>query len=232
MKMNKINTLLCESNLLLRAGIQNHLKDSEYHIISGPDEAPQHKDLSTKHPLDLLIYGAHSGEEFTESLQALKARHQPRSLVILSEDLGGGVMQQSLSVGADGLILKNISAQAFIRYLDLVMMGEKILLTPRLKNHNHDSVLDSRNNFDASSGLERGHKLSQFKLTPREMEIVQCLTSGDPNKLIARKLDITETTVKTHLKAILRKFEVDNRTQAAILAHSAGLIPHMSTHIC
>jgi two-component system nitrate/nitrite response regulator NarL len=232
MKMNKTNTLLCESNLLLRAGIESHLKDSEYCIIPESDNTTEHTDLSCENPLDILIYGAYSGEEFKESLEALKTRSQPRRLVILGEDLGGNIMQQSLDIGADGLILKNISAQAFIRYLDLVMMGEKIFLTPRLNNHDTDPNKNSRNRFDAFSGLARGHKLEQFRLTSREMEIVQCLTSGDPNKLIARKLGITETTVKTHLKAVLRKFEVDNRTQAAILAHNAGLIPHMSTHVC
>ena len=53
-------------------------------------------------------------------------------------------------------------------------------------------------------------------LSPREKSILRCLVNGDSNKCIARKIDITEATVKVHVKAILRKIRVQNRTQAAI----------------
>jgi two-component system nitrate/nitrite response regulator NarL len=56
------------------------------------------------------------------------------------------------------------------------------------------------------------------KFSSREVEILDCLTRGDANKLIARKFDIAEATVKVHIKAILRKIRVGNRTQAAIWA--------------
>jgi DNA-binding CsgD family transcriptional regulator len=57
-------------------------------------------------------------------------------------------------------------------------------------------------------------------LSPQENSILQCLIKGDSNKVIARKLQITEATVKAHVKAILRKVQVQNRTQAAIWAMS------------
>jgi two-component system nitrate/nitrite response regulator NarL len=53
-------------------------------------------------------------------------------------------------------------------------------------------------------------------LSPRELAILHCLISGHSNKSIARKIDIAEATVKVHVKAILRKIGVQNRTQAAI----------------
>src|SRR5439155_27058982 len=54
------------------------------------------------------------------------------------------------------------------------------------------------------------------QLSPREKAILRCLIEGDSNKCIARKIDIAEATVKVHVKAILRKIRVHNRTQAAI----------------
>ena len=54
------------------------------------------------------------------------------------------------------------------------------------------------------------------KLSPREMAILRHLIEGNSNKSIARKIDIAEATVKVHVKAILRKIRVQNRTQAAI----------------
>jgi two-component system nitrate/nitrite response regulator NarL len=60
------------------------------------------------------------------------------------------------------------------------------------------------------------------QLSPREKLILRCLIEGDSNKCIARKMDITEATVKVHVKAILRKIRVHNRTQAAIWGMNNG----------
>ena len=62
------------------------------------------------------------------------------------------------------------------------------------------------------------------RLSPREQSIMQCLIAGDSNKSIARKIDIAEATVKVHVKAILRKIRVQNRTQAAIWGMNNGSV--------
>jgi two-component system, NarL family, nitrate/nitrite response regulator NarL len=59
-------------------------------------------------------------------------------------------------------------------------------------------------------------------LSPREQEILQALVTGASNKMIAIRLGITEATVKVHLKTLLRKIDVNNRTQAAIWAMNNG----------
>ena len=76
-----------------------------------------------------------------------------------------------------------------------------------------------------SGGLEkRLHcaKKLDHNLTARESEILECLLGGDSNKSIARRLEITESTVKIHMKSLLRKINVQNRTQAAIWAMESG----------
>src|SRR6476619_8470323 len=62
------------------------------------------------------------------------------------------------------------------------------------------------------------------QLSPREKSILRCLIAGDSNKGIARKIDIAEATVKVHVKGILRKIRVQNRTQAAIWAMNHGAL--------
>jgi two-component system nitrate/nitrite response regulator NarL len=59
-------------------------------------------------------------------------------------------------------------------------------------------------------------------LTPRELDILKCLTDGASNKLIARDLGITESTVKIHMKSLIRKIGAQNRTQAALWAIESG----------
>jgi two-component system, NarL family, nitrate/nitrite response regulator NarL len=58
------------------------------------------------------------------------------------------------------------------------------------------------------------------KLSQQETRVLRCLVQGESNKIIAREFDIAEATVKVHIKAILRKISVRNRTQAAIWAQS------------
>ena len=65
-------------------------------------------------------------------------------------------------------------------------------------------------------------------LSGRELEILRHLANGEPNKVIANDLDITEATVKVHVKGILRKIGAANRTQAAIWAIHNGLNPVFS----
>jgi two-component system, NarL family, nitrate/nitrite response regulator NarL len=68
-----------------------------------------------------------------------------------------------------------------------------------------------------------GDRVLAPRLSAREMCILRCLLNGDANKVIARKVDIAEATVKVHVKAILRKIRVQNRTQAAIWAMNCRL---------
>jgi two-component system nitrate/nitrite response regulator NarL len=61
------------------------------------------------------------------------------------------------------------------------------------------------------------------KLTPRELQVLKGLTEGKANKQIARDLEISEATIKLHMKTLYRKLEAANRTQAALIAREAGL---------
>ena len=61
------------------------------------------------------------------------------------------------------------------------------------------------------------------KLTARELQVLEGLSAGKSNKQIARDLDLTEPTIKLHMKTLYRKLDVNNRTQAAIIARDAEL---------
>jgi two-component system nitrate/nitrite response regulator NarL len=78
-----------------------------------------------------------------------------------------------------------------------------------------------RNDNDRAIAMTAERSITQ-QLSPREKSIMQCLIAGDSNKCIARKIDIAEATVKVHVKAILRKIRVQNRTQAAIWGMNHG----------
>jgi two-component system nitrate/nitrite response regulator NarL len=125
-------------------------------------------------------------------------------------------------VGATGYLVSTMSCDAFVKSIELVMMGETVFPPSFLT-----SALDTKTEPEprrkaAVSGEDEGAILvtredaTAPQLSPRELAILRCLISGNSNKCIARKIDIAEATVKVHVKAILRKIRVQNRTQAAI----------------
>jgi two-component system, NarL family, nitrate/nitrite response regulator NarL len=106
----------------------------------------------------------------------------------------------------------------------------------RSHQYSHDQTLDEADLDDVENGdpnhesIEDGNDASSFSeaqeavlcLSARQLAILRCLSEGDSNKVIARKISISEGTVKVHVKAILRKIQVHNRTQAAIWALNHG----------
>jgi two-component system nitrate/nitrite response regulator NarL len=111
------------------------------------------------------------------------------------------------------------------------MLGETIvppelLFSVSVGNERHepgDYAEASSRETNAEDEFFGGDRVLVPKLSAREKCILRCLLNGDANKVIARKVDIAEATVKVHVKAILRKIRVRNRTQAAIWAMNCGL---------
>jgi two-component system nitrate/nitrite response regulator NarL len=129
--------------------------------------------------------------------------------VALASDFAVDALRDAMNAGADGYLMKDVSPEALLQSLELVMMGEKVFPT------NLAAMLFELNNASSPVNSVRGQ-------SPREQEILRTLVTGSSNKLIAIKLGITEATVKVHLKTLLRKIDVNNRTQAAIWAMNNG----------
>jgi two-component system, NarL family, nitrate/nitrite response regulator NarL len=113
-----------------------------------------------------------------------------------------------------GYLLKNMSADALHQSLRLVLLGEKVFPTDLA----HLLISDR---LTARNEAVQGDHVNG--LSDREMQILGYLTSGAQNKQIANDLQISDGTVKVHLKAILKKIGVQNRTQAALWALSQGM---------
>lgn len=116
----------------------------------------------------------------------------------------------ALSVGARGYILKGIGGPDLVKTIRNVYSGETYI-TPefaaKLLAFRHDLESDEVHKFDSGHGL-----------TTREAEILQALSLGMTNKQIARKLDLSEKTVKHYMTGILRKLGVHNRVEAVVVS--------------
>jgi two-component system, NarL family, nitrate/nitrite response regulator NarL len=152
-------------------------------------------------------------EKDFEDLRRIRDAAPGCRIAVLSNDLNLDDLGRVFRAGADGYLVSDLSREAFSLSLLVIMSGEKMLpgsLADLLASKYRDLV-------DSKLANNRGN------LTDRERQILRCLLDGHSNKHIARVLDITEGTVKVHLKALMRKISAVNRTQAALWARSQGI---------
>jgi len=160
--------------------------------------------------MDIELPGA-SGIEATQRIRAVLPAVR---VVMLTAFPDGELLVGAMRAGASGYLLKHASPPELVATLRRIANGEHVL-TPELA-----SRLLRR--FGGREPLRRLEPIEQ--LSPREEEVLKLLATGETNRQIARRLFVSEETVKSHVAAILRKLEVTDRTRAAVLAVKAGLV--------
>jgi two-component system, NarL family, nitrate/nitrite response regulator NarL len=217
-----ISTLLVEPNTLLREGLRRILAETAYNPVglsSNLMEALAGWEADGKAFL-LIMDAARDHQETCRQVQLLKEQQPMARVVMLVDDYDLAEVFAAFQAGADAYLIKSISCEVLIKTLDLVMLGETIFPSAVL-DLLREQVLQKTDDHEVRDAGKSGDDNVPTKgLSVRETVILRCLMDGDSNKLIARKFDITEATVKVHVKAILRKIHAKNRTQAAIWAAS------------
>ena len=169
------------------------------------DEARERIESDDAYNLVLLDYkmpGMNGLESLTEAMQMKGGQR----VALISGQATREIAEQALSLGAAGFVPKTLPAKSLVNAVRFMAMGEQY------------APIDF---MTAQEEVEQ-HPLAQ-RLTKRELEVLKGLSDGKSNKEIARDLDLTEPTVKLHMKTLYRKLEVNNRTQAAVVARDAGL---------
>lgn len=121
-------------------------------------------------------------------------------------------LKRCMNSGAHGFITDDAPPDALAQYMNLASQGLTAIPSAGWRDD------------DPSGGDPPAEASTNFELSGRERCVLVRIARGDPNKVIARSLDISESTVKAHMKSILRKIGVRNRTQAAIWAFNHGLV--------
>jgi two-component system, NarL family, nitrate/nitrite response regulator NarL len=215
-----VKVVLVGMNNLFLQGLR-HLLDPSQFTIAG-----EARDLASWNALlskgldpalvpDLLVADLNGCEDHDlDSLQGVRATFDDLRIVVLANELCLVDMARLLKAGVDGYLLKDLSAEALSLSLRLVMKGEKAL----------PSTLASILADDPRTETARGTSIRAHKqLTEREEQILRCLLNAYSNKHIARALNISEGTVKVHLKSVMKKIAAGNRTQAALWARNNGI---------
>jgi DNA-binding NarL/FixJ family response regulator len=227
-KRQPFATFIVGKSVLIREGIARILSAANFRTlasVSCADELSPGKLQS--HPSLVLI--VHAGEDFdtaVEQIELLRERHPKARIAVVADHYRLDEMVSAFRAGASGYFIDVMTCDVFVKSVELVMMGETIfppafMLSILRSEANHLTTAEPRNDNDRASAIAAERGITQ-QLSPREKSIMQCLIAGDSNKCIARKIDIAEATVKVHVKAILRKIRVQNRTQAAIWGMNHG----------
>jgi two-component system nitrate/nitrite response regulator NarL len=165
--------------------------------------------------LSLVLFDLHldSDDGLTGVRRMIEALDGVPLIVISASDESADVID-SVRAGAKGYILKSGSSALLEHAISLVLSGETYVPLPR-------TVLVSA--IAAEPERPTNHMLD--RLTDRQRDVFQLLLAGHSNKEIARSLGVLEGTVKVHVRAIMQKLGVKNRTQVAVAAARAGCFP-------
>lgn len=198
---------------LLRAGL--------FSLLNSCFESVEHDDFQLLKEIGaklIVLCLVQEPEDIVKAVGAMRTCNAMARIVFVLPSLN--LIFQCYADGAAGCVLEAISSEALRLTIKLVAAGEKVfpsemvslLTSDTVKNHNAEEKLGS-------------------PISRRETDILECLASGNSNKEIGRTLGIAEATVKVHLKRILRKANVSNRTQAALWAVATGIVPPSSSKL-
>jgi two-component system nitrate/nitrite response regulator NarL len=210
--------LICD-NSLLRSGLQQILSGTRFVVAeTAPVAGPRRLRELASQPALVIIEASQNPRRGLEIVRQVREQIPGARIVVLADQFDLSFVRLGHEAGVDGFCLAATSPEVLTKSFELIMLGETVVpaavlpsITVGAAPHRDERLQD----YTAGPDLL---DVKPCKLSAREMEILGCLREGAPNKLIARRLNITEATIKVHVKAILRKIGASNRTQAAMWA--------------
>jgi len=221
--MIECRLLFVQPSRLYREGLRNILRS-----IPGvvQDVSSAQAFLKSENPVrpDAVIWGAAIPAKLLFSeIAAVQARfyreHNPVKHVVLASELNASFIRQIAILDVEALLHDDITSEVLLKSIELVMLGQRLFPVIRQR----DLTTAPADVVPFPTVPQRAGRVPLLNprdvaLSFRESEILRHLIDGASNKAIAFKLQITEATVKGHIRALLRKIRVTNRTQAAMWA--------------
>lgn len=206
-----ISILLVDDHTLFRSGIRSLLQRyPEFAVVGEASDGVEGIKRAKQLKPDVVLLDLNMpGMSGLETLQLLLQDCPDVAVMMLTVSEEAEDLTAALQTGAKGYLIKNIEAEFLVRAIKRAAAGESVLA----------ESMTSKLVAQLQGGPAKTVEPSELdKLTPREKEILACLARGDSNKIIARTLDVAESTVKIHVQNILKKLNLSSRVQAAVFA--------------
>ena len=217
MTVTPVRVLLVDDDDLMRAGIASVLSSDETIDVVGeaPDGRAAVERAIALRPDVVLMDVRMPGLDGITATREMLAVSPDVKVVILTTFEQDDYIFGALSAGASGFLLKRTRAEELIAAIHTTAAGDS-LLSPSVTR----TVIQRMAQQPAPNASSEG-RLDE--LTPREREVLELIAQGLSNGQIAAALVVEESTVKTHVKHILRKLRLRDRVHAVIFAYESGL---------
>ncbi len=223
--MTALRVLIVDDHALFRAGLKELLSRQGLEVVGEASNGEEALALADSLMPDVVLMDLQmpvmAGLEAT---RLLKARLPALPVVILTASEDDSDLFEAIKSGAQGYLMKGMDPTTVVNMVQAAARGEPAL-TPQLAAKIMAEFAKSQKIPPAeASSREPGEPL-----TMRERDVLALLTAGLTNKEIAQRLSLSENTVKFHLKNILQKLHLQNRSQVVAYALRRGLVPPTET---
>ena len=205
---SRLKLIIADDHDLVREALTTLIeRDDPTAVVLQASDFPAALELATAHEgVDLALLDVYMpGMDKLSGVQQMTSRFPGLAVVVMSGTVQKGDVARAFEMGARGFIPKTMNGKALVSVLQLVMSGARYVPEIMLEK-------------------EQEPAKPKFDLSPRELEVLEQLVKGLANKVIARNLEIEETTVKLHLRSLFRKLNANNRTEAVIVAMESGMV--------
>jgi two-component system nitrate/nitrite response regulator NarL len=233
--MKKIRLLVVDDHTLFRRGLIALLSlDERFDVACEAGDIGEALRCVARSRPDLILLDNHlPGVRGVDGIASLKDAAPGTRVLMLTVSENEDDLTAALQAGADGYLLKTVELEHLSEFIIKVLAGESVVspemttkLVTAFRGKSALSPMQPISRDEAAVLLETSVSLLELPpardgvdlLSAREREVLALIALGDSNKLIARKLDIAETTVKIHVQHILRKLQLSSRVQAAVYA--------------
>jgi DNA-binding NarL/FixJ family response regulator len=206
--------LIADDQNLFRSGLARLLEsDPRVHVVAqAVDGLDVIKKVSTVKPDVILMDLKMPNLDGIEATRRIVAEHPNTKILILTTFETDSYVLQALRAGASGYVLKDAQVDAIVSSILAVMSGERVMASAVANR-----VIDLLSGTSTPKEFYDG-------LTAREVEILKLIAMGQANKQIARRLDISEKTVRNHVSNMYEKLHIYDRSQAVLYAVRKGLV--------
>jgi DNA-binding NarL/FixJ family response regulator len=201
-----IRVLSVDDHPLLREGIAELIgNQSDMQLIGEASNGREALEQFRKHRPDITLMDLLMPEmSGIDAISAIRGEFPDARIIVLTTYAGDFQVSRALKAGARGYLLKGMLRQELLETIRAVHAGQKRL--------------------SAEVAAEIAEHATDDVLTPREIDVLRLIAEGNANKEIAGKLSLTEETVKGHVKNILAKLGVNDRTHAVTVGLKRGII--------
>ncbi len=204
--MKKIRVLTVDDHPLLREGIAAVLDGEEdFELVAEATSGQEAIDCFRKHRPDVTLMDLQMpGMNGIDAMLAIRGEFANARFIVLTTYQGDVQALRALKAGASGYLLKS-------------MMRKELLETIRI-------VHAGRRRIPPEIAAELADHVTEDALSDREVDVLRRVATGNSNKIIASQLNVSEATVKGHMKSILSKLGANDRTHAVTIAMKRGFL--------